>query len=594
MTSPRLLLKRARASLSHLDAWLGGIPKWLVALTLWSAGRLAKEQLRTLYLPILGEHRWRESVTYSVAYNFVHESFDFLHPRIDFTSGRTGIMAMEAPVLPYLTAIFMRFFGDSPSIGRVIVWSLSAVGLFACLALVHRIRGAGLVLGFLFAFLLSPMTLVELRQLQPDGPAGMFLGVAAFFFFRFASLQRRRDYVLGIAAFTLAVFMKGPGIVLIPAFLAFTCAARRVSLGQVVARAAGFMVPIAVYLAWSLWAHHLSEVYNAGWSHFSVDFTLTEVKKNLEDVEFRKNIFWYVYPCYVTNWTLFPALIVGVAVSFQRGTKRVSGAFLLWLLLGSFFFASFADRLRHNWYYADLVLVPVIYFVGFGLSEVFRVFARGPLRTQPIVARWAALVILATLAVTRKVTWDIDRMADIVGGVGSRPDNSWMSDWHLTTLLFGLAFAMVAASLLSTRRLRLAAFVLLPFALYGIGRAQRDAINALAWRTRANEVHRYRKHWINTLRPMVDHYSTRADLFLVDEEDGDDPYWLHLPLRKGWAIDVADLNEANLAYCQRSGARFFLTYHDKKPPESMHLALLGSSPEFGFYCLDPNGCEPRR
>jgi hypothetical protein len=549
--------------------------------------------MATLHLPILGEHRWRESVTYSVAYNFVHGSFDFFHPRIDFNNGKTGIMGMEAPFVPFLIALAMRAFGDAPAVGRTVVWFVSSLGLLACLAIVYRIRDAGLALGFLLAFMLSPMALVELRQIQPDGAVAMLAACAAFFFFRFARHETRRDYVAGLVVFTLTVFSKSPAIVLTPAMWWFACAARKVPFRQYVLRALPFVVPALVYLAWDRWQHHLSDVYNGGWSRFSVDFTFHGVWKNLKDASYRKNLFWLLYPCYVTNWVLFPSFIVGLGAAFQRRTQRVSAAFLAWLLLGSFFLASFADRLHDNWYYADIVLVPVTYFAGFGLAEVFRVFAPGPRPGQPLVARWAALVVLVTLALARLVAVDIDKMADVVGASGARPDNSWMSDWHLTTLLFGLAFAMVAASQMSKRRLRMAAFVLLPFAAYyGIGRGQRDVFQALLWRSRSNTELEYRKQWIRTLRPLVDRYSTRADLFLVDEVDLDDPYWLHLPLRRGWAINTDDLSVANIAYCQRAGARFFLTYHERPPPEEMHLALLGSTEYFQLYCLDPNGCSP--
>ena len=72
-------------------------------------------------------------------------------------------------------------FGDAPAVGRVIVWLTEMAGLAALLALFRRVRDTGLALGFLLAFAVSPLALVELRQVQPDGPTGMFAAIAAFF-----------------------------------------------------------------------------------------------------------------------------------------------------------------------------------------------------------------------------------------------------------------------------------------------------------------------------------------------------------------------------------------------------------------------------
>jgi 4-amino-4-deoxy-L-arabinose transferase-like glycosyltransferase len=579
--------RTTQRSVSQLD----GVPIWLALPAISLAACLLASQARTLVLPILGEHRWREADTYAVAYNFAHESFDFFHPRMDLTRGRSGITGMEPPILPFVMALAMRVFGDAPSVGRTIVWLTSMLGLVALLALVRRVRDNGLAIAFLFAFALSPLALFELRQIQPDGPTGMIAAIAAFFLFRFARLERRRDYLLGIAAYGLAVLMKGPGIALAPAMWWFACAARRVSLRQFVRRGVGVGVAVALYFPWYRWAHYLTNAYNAGMANFGIDFTVKGIKTAFVDEGRLHNVFWFLYPCYVTNCVLFPALLVGLPAAFQHRTQRVSAAFLLWLLFGSLFLAAFSPHLDSHWYYANLVLVPVSYFVGFGVSEVFRLFARGPRRAQPLVARWAALVVLMTLVLQGLI-------GDAAGASGAHPDGSWMSEGHLTTLLCTLALTMILAQQISWSWHRATAAALLPFAVYfGIGRATHNALDVLLWRSRRSEEGQFRQRWFRTLRPAVDRYSTRADLFVVNISDTDgtipqDPFVLYLPLRKGWSEGAETIEKNGFAYYRHAGARFFLTYSTHPLPEEGHLAKLAETSYFRFYCLDPEGCNP--
>jgi 4-amino-4-deoxy-L-arabinose transferase-like glycosyltransferase len=573
-----------------------GIPLWLALPALVLVLMLFVSQVSTLRLQIMDEHRWREADGFAVAYNFVHDSFDFFHPRTDVTHGRSGITGMEPPILPFMTAIAMRVFGDAPSIGRVVVWLISMLGLGATVLLVRRVRDTGLAVGFLVAFMLSPMALFELRQIQPDGPTVMLAGLAAFFLHRFACTEQRRDYVLGVVAFNLSVLMKGPGLVLAPAMLCFACSARKVSLRQLVLRGAGLASPAVLYFLWTRWAAHLTHVYNADFPTFNMDFSLKGAKSALLDEKLLHHIFWYLFPSYATCWVLFPALVVGLAAAFQRRTRRVSLAFLVWLAFGSLLVAAFSPRLRIHWYYADVVLVPLAYFTGFGLSEVFRLFARDASRA-PLVARWAALVVLGTLVLQRFVVPIAQKIQDTPGGDGPHQDYSWMTEGHLTMLFVVLATMMIVAQVVSSRVLVVTAFVLLPFAAYwGLWRARREAMDTLRLRTHVAEEHEFRKAYLNGLRPLVNKYSTRADLFLVSGPEradiGGDAYYLHLPLRRGWSEVRKTLAKEDLSPYREAGARFLLNFSEHELPQEKTLVKLESTPYFRLYCLDPNGCAP--
>jgi hypothetical protein len=584
--------------LRRLITWGEGVPLWLAAPALWLVATQLIVQQRTLKFAIFGEHRWREADTYALAYNFAHGSFDFFHPRIDVSRGLSGITGTEPPVLPWVTAVAMRVFGDSPSVGRWIVWLIAMAGLVALIALVRRVRDMGLALGVLVAFTLSPLALFELRQIQPDGPTGMIAAVAAYFLYRFARFEKRRDYLLGVGAYTLAVFMKGPGLALAPAMLWFACAARKVSFRQFVRRGVGVAIAVLLYFPWYRYAKYLRDTYNEGYATFGIDFSLKGIRDALADGGLLHNVFWFIYPTYATNWLLFPAVLVGLPAAFQQSTRRVSTAFLLWLLSGSAFLAAFSPHLSHHWYYGNLVLVPLAYFAGFGLSEAFRLFAASPRRRPGLLARWAALVVLVTLVVQRfMVPATVRKLAETVAASGPRPGASWMSDGHLTVLLCVLALALVAVQMMPLLWLRVTAALLLPLAIYwGMGRARRDSQYALRSRTHAAEEMRFRVYWLNGLRPLVNRYSTRADLFVVSKDgiQSDDPYYMYLPLRRGWSEPPKVIEKKGLSYYQQAGARFLLTYNRKPLPGEAELVNLGETKHYRLYCLDPKGCPALR
>jgi len=577
-----------------------GVPAWLAVPAVALAASQLMVQAGTLRLPILGEHRWREADTYAVAYNFAHGSLDFFHPRMDLSRGLTGITGMEPPVLPYITGLAMRVFGDSPTVGRLVVWLLGLVGLGALLALMRRIRGPGLMVGFLLAFSLSPTALFELRQIQPDGPTSMLAAIAAFFLYRFSCEEKRRDYFIGVGVYALAVLMKGPGLALAPAMVWFACAGRKVTFRELVRRGVGVGLAVALYFPWYRWAHYLTDAYNAGHPNFGIDFSLRGIKDALGNVDLLHHVFWFIIPNYVSNWVLFPSLIVGIPAAFQRRTRRASLGFLLWLLFGSLFLASFSPHLKAHWYYGNLVFVPMAYFVGFGLSEALRLFTPDGPRQYSLMARWAALTVLVTLVLQRILVPKSHALLDTVATSGARPEASWMSDGHLTVLLCVLALTLVVVQAAPATWLRVAGFVLLPFAVYwGLGRARHDAIDVLRWRSRIADERTFRTRWTNTLRPAVDRFSTRADFFVVNVPDGedliaDDPFFLYLPMRRGWVESTSVLTKNGLDHYQKAGARFFLNYNTTELPEEATLTKLASAPYFRLYCLDPKGCEPIR
>jgi hypothetical protein len=572
---------------SRLDP---GSPRWLLYPALGLCAWMLAQQMVTLRAPPLGEHRHREADTYALAYNFRHESADFFHPRIDWNHGRSGIMGMEAPILPWVTSWVMYVFGDDPATARTVFWLCAMAGLVCGVLLLRRAEAAHLAAGFLLMFALSPMALFELRQIQSDGPAAMLALAAAFFFWRSSKRSAPADFAVGMAIFSAAALAKGPALALAPAMWLFSVCGARTTLRAAVRRGLLFLIPLALSLLWLRWARHLNVAYNAGVTYFDIDFTWREIRENLANKALLRHLFEYLLPCYVTHWCLAPAVVVGFAVSFRREHVRLTVPFLAWFACAAAFAAAFADKVERHWYYADVLLPPVCYFGALGLAEVFALFSAGRESTRPHARAWAAFTLLLALSATT-----------LVGGrasfghwvVGAASEYAKARIWPGETGLRLFALAAVLGVALAAVRPRCVRWVALPFLCAALAlmvpRAVHDATEALEWRTRRAEWDQFEQR-IARARSAMDRYSTRRDLIVADDEN---PWWLWVARRKGWADGTEAIENNGLDHYRKRGGRLLFHVVGGDPVPALRrarpLEVLG---DWSIYCIDRGGCRP--
>jgi hypothetical protein len=512
---------------------------WLALVLLVPCAYLLVQQIATLSFPIVGEHRWRQSDVYAVAYNFAHEDPDFFRPRIDWTEGKSGIMGMEPPILPYLIAAAMRVWGDDAAVGRWMAWTLCMLGLLAFGAGLARERGAAFGALLWLCLLCSPMGLFELRQIQPDAAMSTLAAAAAMWFVRASRGQRKRDFAAALALYTLAVLLKGPAIVLAPAMLVFALGAQPVRVPALAVRAAWMIVPCALLAAWWRWAGELNATYSGKRNYFALAPKPGELMQNLSDLRGLAHVVGELYPAYAINAWLAPASVIGlVAVVVelvrreaggfetrpgedggsgeQRVRRRVHLGFVVWLVAVTGFLAAFSSRLHAHWYYADLALPALVYFTAHGL--------------------WLALSAL------------LERQP------------------RARHLRYALVLAVV---------------VLVPL-------AARDALVALAQRSAAREAHDYRTRVLVPLRAAVARYTTRADPITTNARD---PSSLHDALRKGFTMSNQGIAKHRLAFFAKRGAVIYVHFGGPRslPPEirrnDSRYPLLLERRGFRIYCL---------
>ncbi|MFO0751182.1 MAG: glycosyltransferase family 39 protein [Myxococcota bacterium] len=587
------LLGATRRGLRALDP---GAPRWLYLPVLILVAILVIWQVRSLGVPILGEHNWRQSDTYSVAWNFVHESPDFFHPRIDWTRGRSGVMGMEAPFFSYAIAAGMAVFGDDPAIGRIVAWilAMTALGLFA-----RSLRPEGrrsVAVGLVVMAFFSPMVLFEFRQIQPDVAMVALMIMAAVCFHEYSKHERRRSFVLGMVAYTLAVLIKSPALVAGPAMWLFTFTAQPVAFRTTLRRAAWFAVPLALWWAWNQWAHHLNESQNGGEVYFAIEFNLQTMLADATNGGQLRHIFAFLLPSYICNWVLFPAFLAGVALGFEKENRPVALPMAVWFLGAALFLAAFSSRLGSHWYYALVILPPVLYFGALALGRVFDLatsredsparFATG--EATPL-SRWAAGFVVATLFVAPFVGGRLRELSEAPAASGLQPGSSWVGEAGFLGLAVIEMLALALAFLPAPRWGRLAYLPLLFVAGWlGLGRAEHDVSELFKWRTRFAEWETIQPE-TDALRAEVARFSTRDDLFLTD---GGNPWYLYLPLRKGWTEDTPVIERNGLQPYTDKGARFFLHFFEngRMPRPMKNLKPIAHAPKWELYCLSPSGC----
>jgi hypothetical protein len=562
-------------------------------------------QLRSLDVPILGEHNWRQADTYSVAYNFLHESADFFHPRIDWSHGRSGVMGMEAPIFSYLIYGAMSVFGDHPSVGRWVAWLLFALSFYFFARYLRPTGHRSVALGLLVMTAFSPMALYEFRQIQPDAPMVAFMVMAAACFHQFSRTDRRRWLVVGLALYSVAVLIKSPAIVAGPAMWLFMLTARRVTVRTALVRAAWLLVPIVAWLAWNAWAKHLNQAYNDGEVYFAIDFNLKEMLSDLTNGGQLRHIFGFLLPSYMTNWVLFPAVLAGLVLGFEKENRPIAIPMLVWLMGAALFLGLFSSRLGSHWYYALVGLPPVLYFGALSLGRLLMLAAPPILRSGPLIpealavplqSRWVACFLIPVLALAPLIGGRLRFLTEAPAATGAVPGATWLSDSGLMALIIieTLAIAAVLIPLADLRPHRARSFlrffplVLLVAGAAGLSRAHHDAREVFRWRTREPEWAAIEGR-LSAFRAAIDRYSTRTDLFVVDVPN---PWYLHVPLRKGWAEHTHEIDELGLEHYTSRGARFLIHFpeHGRRPRPIRSMRPLTVVDGWEVFCIDARGC----
>ncbi|MFH0980277.1 MAG: hypothetical protein V2A79_01900 [Planctomycetota bacterium] len=146
---------------------------------------------------------------------------------------------------------------------------------------------------------------------------------------RYSAAGKAWRFAAGMAAFSAAVLIRPQVLLIGPALWLFSFSVRRPSWRAVIARGLWFIIPLGLLFGWLAWSEHLNAVYAQGREYFAFRIDWPVVREALTKWIDGQAIFGFLLPNYVMNWTLFPALAVGLALSFRREHRRLTAGAML-------------------------------------------------------------------------------------------------------------------------------------------------------------------------------------------------------------------------------------------------------------------------
>ncbi len=158
---------------------------------------------RTIEVPLLGSHQWRQADTNSMSYSFCYETKDIMRPLILMRGSSDGIAIGEFPLYNWLTGMSCRVFGGwSEALPKVIsfIFMLSSAMIWG---LVFANFGSPLFWAWMTLYCFSSLSFVFLNHALPEGLALLCIGLAAFLWRK----SSRYDW-LGTAFFCLGFLVR--------------------------------------------------------------------------------------------------------------------------------------------------------------------------------------------------------------------------------------------------------------------------------------------------------------------------------------------------------------------------------------------------
>ncbi len=169
--------------------------------------------LENIQLPPIEKHEWRQTLTLSIAQNFLDDP-NIFYPRMDIGGKTDGTMACEFPIFNYLLAFFFKIFGVHHWYGRLLNWTISCIGLWFFYDLVRKSTNARTAL-FSTIALMGSIVFQYARKTMPDTFALFVTTAGVWFLWHYLENQSRKYLVAGFLLTTCGILSKIPFVVML-------------------------------------------------------------------------------------------------------------------------------------------------------------------------------------------------------------------------------------------------------------------------------------------------------------------------------------------------------------------------------------------
>lgn len=548
--------------------WSRPIMVFALALVAWP---VFYEWISSVHTVISGEHMHRQSDTFSVARHFVVTDGNFFYPRVDHSRGGTGVVGMEAPLVPYAISLALRVGGIRDELGRWVVLLLSLPGFLALgFLLVHSLKTKWWVAGM--PILLSPMTLYYSRSVQPDVPM-IAMGMASVTLLIVHRQQRGIVMFSAALLFGLGMLTKYPLLFAYPAFLVALFDRPFSSNKEKLLAAVWAVLPLCMLASWMMWSAHLNTLNPDGAAYIKATPTAEALWATLKKAEV-KRVLGYVVQIFAFTPGAAPLYLFGLALSFRPALRRVALPFQVWLAGALLLAASFTDAFEKHYYYAILFLPPLWLFTCLSLREMGRLLTPEASGSTSIRRRrdmavamlglWAGYIMLVewkqhdwpqTYLVRGFFVWVLMRGVHAVLRRiwGSSPfiisQTTWMP-WAAGTIMF-LALTACLESSQSRFHERLTR----------LGTPEKVA------------------NQVAELRDWLQARSKTSDLVVAAVDGGANPWPLHVAQRQGWIQPAKKLKKETLQHLAQNGARWLIVdVEQKRSTQAVLRSMKGFTP----------------
>ncbi len=151
---------------------------------------------------------WRQTDTASIARNFARNGLQLFYPQINWGGAGPGYVETELPLMPWLTALLYRVFGEHDTIGRLVSLAFMLVATAAFWGLARRLLAPDTARFAVIAFVVSPVFLRWGTAFMPEATVLAFSLLTLYAFCRWLQEDRMIWLVAAAAAMSAAALAK--------------------------------------------------------------------------------------------------------------------------------------------------------------------------------------------------------------------------------------------------------------------------------------------------------------------------------------------------------------------------------------------------
>jgi hypothetical protein len=340
----------------------------IYAILIIFVGFLAR--LINITQPILEVAGWRQCYTASIARNFYYNGMNVFYPQV-LASGNTEgyIGGSEFNIYPFAVAILYKLFGIHESLGRLVSIIVFCGGAFFLYKLTRKYAGSTTGLITLLFYTFNPYIFFYSRSFQPESTMLFFSITMLYFFSEWIDREGWWRFALMTFCATFAFLTKIPTICLgLP--LLYLCLKKYKFNFLTQWKLWLFVIlSLTITLLWYKHANYLKSIDNLSVNSLSFSYYMKYSVYFLTNLHFYEKVFYaevFEKDLIYIGGVFF---VLGIIFTLKKKEFRYIHYWLLAIII--YFFIA-AKEVEWHTYYTMPIIVPASVFVGYAISNSFK------------------------------------------------------------------------------------------------------------------------------------------------------------------------------------------------------------------------------